>query len=230
MLTPAEPTRLSTDRNVLLDGQSVKTVRVEEVEAPCVLFRPKRTAKREVRDARRLKTAAAAIAGLDHDVEIYGFTKGQFSLLDLLTECLNVTGPATLTLSTWTAARHEIQSMDRLVQDGRLLSMRWLIDFTFSRRDPEAANQIRQTFGLESVRVAQNHSKFALFENDAWTLVLRTSMNLNMNPRFEDFLIADDPELARFLRTLLDDIWSRQKRSLADGTGAEMRRHFADQM
>jgi len=229
-MTPSEPAKLSLDRNVLLEGQAVKTVRVEEIEAPSVLVRPHRSAKRELRDARRLKTAAEAIAGLNHDVELYGFTKGQFSLLDLLTACLNITGPARLVLSTWTAARHEIQAMERLLRSGQMESMRWLIDFTFSRRDPEAAHQIRLAFGLESVRVAQNHSKFALFTNDAWSLVLRTSMNLNMNPRFEDFTLAHDPQLAAFLHALIDDIWTRQKRSLADGPQADMRRYFVDEM
>lgn len=230
MLTSAPPNNLSVNTNPLLTQDRLKTVEVEDIEAPTTFLRPKQIAKRELRDVRKIKLASEAIAGLNHDVEIYGFTKGQFSLLQLLTACLDVIGPATLTLSTWTAARHEIQSMEKLVQEGRLLSMRWLIDFTFSRRDPEAANQIRKTFGLESVRVAQNHSKFALFENDAWKLVLRTSMNLNMNPRFEDFTIAHDPELAGFLGQLLDDIWTRQRRSLADGTQKEMRRVFRDEM
>lgn len=228
MLTPHTPQILTPARNPLLSGERIKTVRVEEIAAPTVLIRGARAHQRDLRELFRKQKAAEAIAGLDRDREIYGFTKGQFSLLDLMTAVLAIIGPARVSLSTWTAARHEIQALDRLVQEGRLLSMRWLIDFSFSRRDPEAAHQIRQTFGLESVRVAQNHSKFALFEADGWEVVLRTSMNLNMNPRFEDFTLAHDPQLAAFLRQILDDIWTRQRRSLADATGQEQRRHFAD--
>lgn len=213
--------------NPLLTGERIKTVDVEEISVPTVHVRSNRQHRRELRDLRRKQKAAEAIAGLDHERELYGFTKGQFSLLDLMTAVLAVTGPAHVALSTWTAARHEIQALDRLVKEGRLLSMRWLIDFSFSRRDPEAAHQIRQTFGLEAVRVAQNHSKFALFEAPGWEVVLRTSMNLNMNPRFEDFSLAHDPELAAFLRQILTDIWNRQTRSLAHATSREQRQHFA---
>lgn len=230
MLNPHAPTRLTLGPNPLLAAEQVRTVDVGEIEAPVVLSRSIDSRKRQLRELRRKETAAAAIAGLTHGVELYGFTKGQFSLLDLIRAALATTGPARLSLSTWTAARHEIQALDRMKAAGELLGMRWLVDFTFARRDPEAAHQIRQTFGLDTIRVAQNHAKFALFENDGWQLVIRTSMNLNMNPRFEDFTIAHDPELAAFLKRILDDIWTRQKRSLADGPLTDARRFFVDQL
>lgn len=219
---------LETSSNPLLRETSVRTVRVEDLRSPTVMERTKRTAIRELRELRRRQSADEAIRGLNHENEIYGFTKGQFSMLDLLQACLEFTGPARLSISTWTAARHEIQQLERLQREGRILGTRWLVDFTFARRDPQAAHAIRQTFGLDAIRVAQNHAKFALFESEAWRLVLRTSMNLNMNPRFEDFTIAHDPSLATFLARILDEIWSKQRRSLADATPKEARRHFAD--
>ena len=217
---------LAPDTNPLLRSQTVEAVPLENLTCPTILVR-KRTARRELRDVRRRKTAAEAIAGLTHDLEIFGFTKGQFSLLDLLIAALQITGPAQMSLSTWTAARHEIQSLDELQRSGLLTGMRWLVDFTFCRRDPEAAHQVRKTFGADAIRVANTHCKFAVLRNDTWSLVIRTSMNLNMNPRFEDFTVAHDEQLSAFLGTLLDDIWTRQKRELAEGTShAEVRRHF----
>lgn len=50
--------------------------------------------------------------------------------------------------------------------------MPWLIDSSFRREDLIAAHQIRQTFGLEAVPVAQNHSKFALFKAAGWEVAL----------------------------------------------------------
>lgn len=214
-------------RNPLLEKEKLRTCNVEQLSCPTVFARRHRTCARELRDLRRKQTAAAAIHGLTRDLEVYGFTKGQFSLLDLIVALLEITGPARVTLSTWTAARHEILSLAELAGTGLLLSMRWLVDFTFARRDPEAAHQIRQTFGLEAIRVAQSHAKFCLLENSEWRLVLRSSMNLNMNPRFEDFTIAHDPQLADFLQTIIHDIWTRQERTLAEATPAEIRRHFA---
>jgi hypothetical protein len=217
------PLRLPS--NPLIRAETVQAVRLEELTSP-TLCRRDRSARREFRDLRRNQSAREAIGGLDHRKEIYGFTKGQFSLLDLLNAAIEQTGPVRFSLSTWTAARHEIQALAKLRDEGQLLSMRWLCDLTFVRRDPEAAFLVRKTFGMDAIRVAQVHAKFALFENDDWRLVLRTSMNLNMNPRFEDFTLAHDPPLADWLKTILDEIWRKQRRSLAAASPGEVRRHF----
>ena len=43
-------------------------------------------------------------------------------------------------------------------------------------------------------------------------------MNLNENPRLEDFTLAHDPELAGFLIGAMDDLWANQRRSLQNDT------------
>lgn len=224
------PAALGLQANPILHSSSVKTVDVETLASPCVKTSARRLVKRELRDLRSKQTAAQAIAGLDHEKEIYGFTKGQFSMLQLLEAILEKTGPVDFVLSTWTAARHEIQRLQELRATGKLLSARWLVDFTFSRRDPEAANQIRLAFGVDAIRVAQSHSKFALFANDTWRLVLRTSMNLNMNPRFEDFTLCHDPPLYEFIRTIIDEIWNRQHRTLAQQPTRDISHFWRDHM
>lgn len=216
MLTPHTPQILTPARNPLLSGERIESVRVEEIAAPTVLIRGARAHRRELRDQRRKQSARQAIAGFGRGVELYGFTKGAFSLLDLLTAVLEIIGPAHVSLSTWTAASPDVQALDRLLQAGTITGMQWLLDLSFARRKPVAAHQIRRTFGFGAVRVARNHAKFALFESPGWQVTLRTSMNLNQNPRFEDFTLADDPELAGFLRRILDDIWKRQARRFAD--------------
>jgi hypothetical protein len=183
-------------------------------------------AKREPRDLRQKQTAAEAISGLDHETEIFGFTKGQFSLLDLIGACLDVTGPAHLSISTWTCAPHEIASLAAMLQRGTVTGTRWLIDFSMARRDPAATSQLWAAFGRDNVRVAQNHAKFFVLQNPAWKLVCRSSMNLNMNPRYEDFQIGHDPELATFLNRLLDEIWATQRKEMAEARPYEIVKHF----
>lgn len=225
--TPA----LAIGENVVLAEGRVKAVKIEDaISGNAVLTRPKRSAKREIRELRAKQSAAEAVAGLAQDNEIYGFTKGQFTLLELWQAVLGVTGPAFVTISTWTAARNEIRVIENLLIEHRLTGARWLIDATFGRRDPEACAYIKKTFGADCMRIANTHTKFAVFTNDRWKVVLRTSMNLNMNPRFEDFTIAHDPELADFITDLMDKIWAKQKASLADATATEKDRYFREEM
>jgi hypothetical protein len=209
---------LQLSRNPLLSDDDMKAVDLADLESPTMLDRPRgrRGIKRELLDLRRAAKAAEAIQGLHRENELYGFTKGQFSILDLIKACVAKIGPAHFSISTWTAARKEIVELEQMYRDGQLLSVRFLIDYTFARRDKAALHHIRKTFGADSVRVANTHSKFCIFANADWQLVLRSSMNLNMNPRFEDFTLGHDPEVAAFLGGILDEIWAKQKREYLD--------------
>jgi hypothetical protein len=184
---------------------------------------------RDIRDLRRKQTATEAVAGLDLDGrEIFGLTKGQFSLIDLIEAVLDRTGPAALSISTWTAANTDVSTALALVASGRITAARWLVDLTFVRRCPQLAARIREAFGIDAVRVTKNHAKFSIIENQTWQVVIRTSMNLNHNPRLEDFTVAHDPVLADFLRATLDDLWRTQRRTLADGDHTALTRWWHD--
>lgn len=128
--------------------------------------------------------------------------------------------------------RSGIGTLADMVKDGRLTGAKFLIDASFARRDPQAAEQLRARFGLNAVRVSQTHSKFALFGNATWRLMLRTSMNLNMNPRFEDFTLAHDPELFDFTETIIRELWGRQKEgiTMAPGDRANVGRTFSQDL
>jgi hypothetical protein len=55
-------------------------------------------------------------------------------------------------------------------------------------------------------------------------------MNLNMNPRTEDFLIGHDPELAEFLNRILDEIWAKQQSEMADAKPYEITQHWQNDL
>lgn len=193
-------------------GNSQVTVPIQALGKPTVMARPKqvRHTRRDFIDARRVQSASDAISSLTADNELFGFTKGQFSLLDLLKAMFAKTGPANMTLSTWTAARAEIAEIAEMRKAGTLIGARWLLDISMMRRDKGIVHNIQTLFGADAIRVTKNHSKFAILENDDWHLVLWSSMNLNMNPRMENFWLGNDPDLAGFFGTLLDEIWRRQ--------------------
>jgi hypothetical protein len=220
---------LKLTQNSLFQDPS-KAVDLTRITAPSTLRRKQAGRKRELRDVRQTATAMEAIAGFDQDVEIFGFTKGQFSLLNLIQAVFSFTGPAHLSLSTWTAASHEIESLAAMQQRGDILGQRLLIDFSMARREPALTAQLREKLGRQNIRVAQTHSKFCLFQNADWKVVLRSSMNLNMNPRNEDFTLAHDPELATFLNSILDEIWAKQKTEMADQAPYDIIKHWRNDL
>ena len=182
---------------------------------PSVCRRDQVRDRREVRRSLAEPIAAAAIGIITPGCEIYGLTKGAFSLVDVIVACLAQTGPADLVLSTWTAAGSDIDFAMKLLADGRVRSMRFIVDYSFQSRQPAYCAALRERFGDDSIRVTKNHCKFVLILNDVWNLAIRTSMNLNENRRLENFEISDDPALAGYLRDFTDTLFA----ATASGVG-----------
>lgn len=113
-------------------------------------------------------------------------------MIDAILACLDQTGPAHVSLWTWTIAEYEIECMERLQNDGRLTGGTLVIDHGVRRvRKNEIIKQWQENFGPDSVRYVVNHSKIATIENERFRLLLRGSMNLNFNPRFEQFDLTE---------------------------------------
>lgn len=175
-------------------------------------YRRRKVAKtRQVSRLVRGENAEKAVEGLEHGIEIFGFTMGQFSLIDLIIAVLRQTGPAHVTISTWTAAKAEVETAYRLLRESRVLSCQWLVDYSFPIRQPSYCERLRERFGDDCIRLGRTHAKFVLIKNDDWNVAIRTSMNLNTNPRFEQFELSDDPAMCGFLQEVVDDVFGAQE-------------------
>lgn len=164
--------------------------------------------KPELMRLMRKENASEFIGEMVPGMHKFGVSKGQFSLIDLIEGVTDQIGKCELSLSTWTAARADLTRLEDLLEN-RFSSVRFLLDFSFQRRQPALINQIRKLFGDESIVVTRNHAKFMLMKKDDWRLTIRTSMNLNFNPRLEDIEIKDDPELFNFMDAILNDFFEK---------------------
>ena len=167
----------------------------------------KNVSARQIRRLTGGQNAHAAIGTLEPGCEIFGFSKGQFSKINLLTALLEQTGPANVTVCTWSALHGHIDDVHVLLKNQAILSMRWLIDFSFLSRRPDYIANLRHRFADDCIRVTSCHAKFMIIRNERWNLAIRTSMNLTDNPRFENFEISDDPGLADFLDRMVDEVF-----------------------
>ena len=181
---------------------------LKNIKSPVVLKR-KRQRRKPIRSFAG-ESAFRAIGNIEPGCEIYGFTKGQFSLIDLIEHCLSCTGPADVFIATWSAADADIKRAHKFLQNGRIRSLRFLVDYSFQSRKPDFCQELIATFGYDVLRVTVTHAKYVLIRNDNWNLMIRTSMNLNYNPRFENYEISDDLEFAEFQQAIIDEIWNCQ--------------------
>ncbi len=148
---------------------------------------PSAITTRRKRAVESFKTAADCIGTIEPGTSLFAITRGQFSMIDAILACLDQAGPADVSLWTWTVAEYEIQCMERLMRDGRIRSGLLIIDGSARKKNAGLIRQWQSAFGADSVRFVVNHSKIATIRSDQFKLLLRGSMNLNFNPRFEQF-------------------------------------------
>lgn len=151
--------------------------------------------------------ARAALADFDKGREVTCYTFGQFSIIDAIVAILGKTGPAHVVLATWTAGAADLRRAAELMHDKRFLSCRWVVDKSFKSRQPEYLQTMIDLFGGDCVRSLKTHAKFALIHNDEWSVVVRTSMNLNENKRLENFDAVEDPDFLAWHLAMVDGIF-----------------------
>jgi hypothetical protein len=151
-------------------------------------------ATRRKRVLESFKTAADCIGTIEPGAAIFAITRGQFSMIDATLACLDQCGPSDISIWTWTVAEYEIECMERLRNDGRVKNATLVIDYGARVKNSTLISRWKDTFGQKSVRYVVNHAKIVTICSNKFRLLLRGSMNLNFNPRFEQFDLTEGGE------------------------------------
>jgi hypothetical protein len=151
----------------------------------------------------RGESAARCIGEITKGCEVFGLTKGDFSMIDILRHIAKQIGPCHIDVGTWTAAAAEIKQAFDMLQDGNIRSMRFLVDRSFPQRQPKYYSALRERFGDDCIRMARFHAKFILLENDEFSVAVRTSMNLNLNERIEFYELSEGSPISGYLKEIM---------------------------
>lgn len=149
--------------------------------------------------------ARSAFGKLTRGGRVVCLSKGAVSLADTVAYVLATSGPADLTLATWTIGAREIATFRQLLDGGAVRSLRLLVDASFPHRNAAYAAQLRATFGPDCLRLAICHAKIATVINGRWAFVVLSSANLNRNSRLEFFQVEDNRTLATAITATLGE-------------------------
>ena len=159
---------------------------------------------REYRHGTRGESASRCIGEITKGCEIFGLTKGDFSMIDMLAHIVSEIGPCDVAIGTWTAGKADVRHADRLFRVGGIRSIRFLVDRSFPNRQPKYFSELLNRFGGDCVRLARFHAKFITMENDEFSIAVRTSMNLNKNMRIESYEISEGSKINDYLGKIVD--------------------------
>ena len=112
-------------------------------------------------------------------------------MLDAILHVLESVGPSRVSLWTWTIADYEIQRFCELMRDHRITGGTLIIDHGARNKNHELIREWKAHFGADSVRYVLIHAKIATVESEDFRVLLRGSMNLNFNPRFEQLDVTE---------------------------------------
>lgn len=182
-----------------------------------------RIAARRARAVESLRTAAEAIGPVEAGLSVFAVTRGQWSMIDAIRYLAAQVAPADVSVWTWCIADYEAECFEGLMADGAIGSALLVIDQSGARRTPELVGRWQARFGAESVRICLNHAKLSRIAGRGLRMLARGSMNLNANPRFEQFdLTEGGPEyglVAELEASLpvLGPVWSHREAVEASG-------------
>ena len=149
-------------------------------------------ATRRLRAVESFGLAAEALGPITAGMSLFAVTRGQWSMIDAVLYCLDEVGPAAVSLWTWTVAEYEVEVLSRLRMDNRVTDGRLVIDGGVRHKNAGLIREWQAAYGPASVRYVKNHAKIATIHSaEGLGLLLRESMNLNFNPRFEQFDLTE---------------------------------------
>ncbi len=149
----------------------------------------KTTRRRRVVDSRQ--NVADTVGTVEHGMSLFAITRGQCSMIDVVQYLISQIGKASVSVWTWAAGDHEAKAFEWMLQSGQLETASIVIDRSAEHRNTPLVERWRERFGPESVRVIFTHAKIARVWNSDWRFVVRGSMNLNQNPRYEQFDLTE---------------------------------------
>lgn len=137
------------------------------------------------------------LGAINQGIDKHFYSNGAFNLVQLMLYVLKQTGPAHVFLSTYSIAEDSISTLRRYVDDGTILSIRFLIDNRVRSISPKPFAHLIASFP-DAYRCTSLHAKVALISNDDWHVSVVGSQNATHNPKLERGIIHTSEDIWRF--------------------------------
>ena len=141
---------------------------------------------------------------IEQGIDKHFYSNGAFNLVQLMLYVLKQTGPAHVFLSTYSIAEDSISTLRRYVDDGTILSIRFLIDNRVRSISPKPFAHLMASFP-DAYRCTSLHANVALISNDDWHVSIVGSQNATHNPKLERGIIHTSEDIWRFDNHIMYD-------------------------
>ncbi len=124
------------------------------------------------------------------------FHKGEWAVHEVLPILLSSTGKAHVSIATFSVSEDSLRPLFFSIDSGAIASLRLLLDFTVQRHKMDMLGFASHI--TPHIRIASNHAKLLLIENEQHHVTLLGSANLNTNARWENGVLFSDRNMFDF--------------------------------
>lgn len=187
-------------------------------------------AQRRITSKESFKSVGECVGEVSKGMALFAITRGQFSMIDVVLYLTKNIGISQLSLWTWAIADYEVEVVEKLLDMGEILDSVLIVDYSASKRNLGILNRWRERFGEDKVKVCMNHAKIARIWNDDYKFLVRGSMNLNFNPRFEQLDLTEGGEEFNLVERIESEIpvLKREHSKLEARDASSLRSVFTD--
>lgn len=110
--------------------------------------------------------------------------------------------------STWTMSKYNVDDLIKAMEDGTLQKVSILTGTYFKKRESSVYAQLITAMAKRNQRYTAfiNHTKIALLKAGDTHIVFEGSANFTANPRLENYIVCNDPELYQFHREWMEEM------------------------
>lgn len=144
----------------------------------------------------------STVFGHNKGVNLFYYSEIEFSMHELLDAILQMTGPASVWISSFSISEVAIRTFHRLSEDRVITDLHCIFDQSVKRHRLGLLFFALNVSG--KVSLAKNHAKIILIENENWKLTVLSSANFNVNDKIEAGIITGCLDMFSFYKEKLE--------------------------
>ena len=135
------------------------------------------------------------------------WSRGQWSMHELLDFLLIEVGQSDVFLTTWTITEDPMRKLFLLKQDGIIKKLHCILDHRIKGRKPKPFQLLENT--ADRLKLTECHAKSLVIINDRMPIAVIGSANLSRNPRLEAGVITTVSEVVNFHLNIIQNEFNR---------------------
>ena len=123
---------------------------------------------------------------------------------DVLTQILDITGPAELTISTFSSGEEFLRKLISLRKSQMVLRATLYTDFKAAEKTARTNTMVQNAF--DALHLCPNHSKIMVVRGQRSTITLFTSQNQTRGNRLESYVLIEGSDTANYASSILQSL------------------------